>query len=153
MNCPSCGNVVVDATNFCPFCGKRLNKEMPKSDFEIGKIAALDTIKSDVLNWLLRIAGVGALIGIFGIHEYVKLAVDSSVKGQLGSLSQKIEKASADAEDSTARARIESKQLDSTIDALGTKATDLSKSVDAVARRKIVCLKLRSSSRCDNNRW
>ena len=136
MNCPSCGSVITDAPNFCPSCGKRLNKEVPKSDFEIGKIAALDTIKNDFRNWILGLAAIFGLLGFLGVREYVKSAVDSSVRDALNSLSSRIEKASTDAQDATAKARIETKQLDTTIDMLDGKATTLTKSIDAVNSQK-----------------
>ncbi|MGA8149482.1 MAG: hypothetical protein WB952_00780 [Terriglobales bacterium] len=113
-----------------------MNKDVPKSDFEIGKIAALDTIKSDILRWMLALAAIAGLVGIVGVREYVKTAVDSAVRSQLSSLSGRIEKASTDAEESTAKARIETRQLDSTIDELGGRATDLSKSIGAVGAEK-----------------
>lgn len=136
MNCPSCGINVDQTNNFCSSCGKRLSKDIPKSDFEIGKIAALDTIKSDILKWFFGLVAVAGLLGFVGVREYVKTAVDTAVKSQLDALSNRIEKASNDAEESTAEANLETKQLNSTIESLNNKTSDLSKSINAVDAQK-----------------
>jgi uncharacterized membrane protein YvbJ len=104
MHCPSCGATLAQFSNFCPTCGKHLGKDVPKSDFEIGKIAALDNIKSDFLKWVLGFAAIAGIVGILSVREYVKTAVDSAVKSQLDSLSHRIDKASTGAEEATAEA-------------------------------------------------
>ncbi len=136
MNCPSCGIAVGDSNNFCASCGKRLNKDVPKTDFEVGKIAALDTIKTDIRNWVLGLGAIAALLGFIGVREYVSRAVDSAITAQLSSLAGRIEKASNDAAEATAKARIETKQLDSTIDGLNGKAMELTKGISTVESEK-----------------
>ena len=68
-------------------CGVSMDGEPAPSPFEIGKIAALATIRRDVLTWLGgSVAVIGAAFAIlayFGVNELVKSSVSEQVKKEV----------------------------------------------------------------------
>ncbi len=93
-NCPSCQHPAAESDNFCSACGRPLTKGVAASDFEIGKIAALDTIKKDILVWIGAPAAIiGALFTIlayFGITDLIKTRVSDEVNQELRSVQKDI---------------------------------------------------------------
>src|SRR3981081_2657436 len=85
--CATCGGEIPEAGRYCPNCGTRADASKAPSDFEIGKIAALASIKGDILKWFggwgAGIAAVGAILGYFGMHEFIKSTVTENVKSEL----------------------------------------------------------------------
>jgi hypothetical protein len=71
--CGHCGGVLQVANNFCPNCGRRTDRSTQYSDFEIGKLAALDSIKSDFIKWIGGISVIITILGLFGFSKLVEL--------------------------------------------------------------------------------
>jgi hypothetical protein len=95
--CPTCNAEADDEAKFCCNCGTKLQRSGPLSDFEIGKIAALDSIKKDTLKWIggsASIIGVAfALLAYFGLNETLKSSVAEQVKAELKQNKDDIDKA------------------------------------------------------------
>ena len=62
MVCSFCGDPHGDSDNYCPRCGRSPKKKTPYSDFELGRIAALDTIKKDFWSWFLSLFAVLSIL-------------------------------------------------------------------------------------------
>jgi uncharacterized membrane protein YvbJ len=98
--CPTCHVEADDEARFCSNCGAKLQQFGHLSDFEIGKIAALDSIKKDILKW---VGGSATIIGItfaglayFGLNETLKETVTEQVKAELKQNRNDIDKAIKD---------------------------------------------------------
>jgi hypothetical protein len=150
MTCPFCANKVGETDKFCSLCGRFLNRQTPPSDFEIGRIAALDTIKKDILSWIGGGLIVLTILAAFGVNEVIKDRVSSSVDKRLEDLKRRIDEAESQSQKASARAQIESetleadtskltkeqKQLEGEVSDLGRKKTSLVESIGQVDSQK-----------------
>jgi len=130
MPCPQCKREVEEADGFCRGCGKNLKPgSTPRSDFELGRISALETVKEDIRKWLAIYAVIVTLAGGFGIHEFIKSRISTAVDERLGALEKKIEVASDKANEQTARATIRGEQLEQSVQTLGNRSKDVDSSL------------------------
>ena len=129
MVCSFCGDIHSDSDNYCPRCGRSPNKKAPYSDFELGRIAALDTIKKDFWSWFLSLFAVLSILAAVGLNEIIKSKVGDAVTNDLQRIQKMTDDASAKALLSSATADLETKKVD------GTLAT-LQKSLDETDRRR-----------------
>jgi hypothetical protein len=85
--CWNCNNDVEEGDRFCSTCGTSLRAGPHASAFEIGKIAALDAIKKDILKWLGGTASIlvaaFAILAYLGFNETIKSSVADEVKAAL----------------------------------------------------------------------
>jgi uncharacterized membrane protein YvbJ len=86
-NCGTCSALLPDGATFCPKCGTAVQPNTLPNAFELGKIAALASIRRDVLTWLggsaTVIAGVFAILAYFGVNETIKSTVAEQIKKEL----------------------------------------------------------------------
>ena len=136
MVCSFCGDAHGDSDNYCPRCGRSPKKKAPYSDFELGRIAALDTIKKDFWTWLLALFAVLSILAAFGVNEIIKSKVVDAVANDLQTIQKKTDDASAKALQSGAEADIETKKVDRTLSDLADKQATLQKSLDDTDQRK-----------------
>jgi len=62
-----CHGNVEEGARFCPECGAQLRRDKTPSDYEIGKIAALASIKKDIIAWLgAPMLGITIITGVLG---------------------------------------------------------------------------------------
>jgi len=99
-NCPRCHEPLREPYEyskkshyrFCPHCGWQLDSDARRTDFELGKIEALNTIKEELLKWFLRITVPFTIIAlIFGpitITSYIKNAVNDKVDKEIAKISE-----------------------------------------------------------------
>jgi hypothetical protein len=127
VHCKKCGALVDKGDLFCRVCGSSLVKKQPLSDFEIGKVAALDTIKSDFIKWIGSISLLLAILGIFGFNKVVDSAVTEKVTVAMDTLRSGIEKASVEA---TLKFKTLSSELDTRSAEIKQKEGDLTTLID-----------------------
>jgi F0F1-type ATP synthase membrane subunit b/b' len=131
--CPSCGHVHDDADNFCPRCGRIPGKKAPYSDFELGRIAALDTIRNDFWTRFLRWASLGALLlallAYFGVNDIIRTKVSDAVNERINSIQQRITEASTRSIETSAKADLEIKKVESMLADLETRKNRLDASI------------------------
>ena len=96
QQCMRCNAIAKQNDQFCSKCGKKFSKNAEISDFEIGRIAALDTIKGDILKWFGLLSLVLGILALFGINEILKSSVNSAVTLQTNELKSDLEKAAID---------------------------------------------------------
>jgi hypothetical protein len=100
MNCSICAAELGEGARFCAVCGARVGQPDRNSDFEIGKIAALASVKADVLKWLggsaAILAGVFGVLAYFGMNELLKDTVSEQIKTELKQNREEIEKSLKD---------------------------------------------------------
>ena len=134
MICEFCSFVHNDGDNFCPRCGKSPEKKAPYSDFELGRIAALDTMKTEFISWFVRPAAIItillAVLAYFGVNEMVKNRVSDGIKDTIQSIQKTIEDASSKALQSAAKAEIETNQVEVKLSQLNSAVTDAEKQKD-----------------------
>ena len=72
--CSICASTVPDTARYCGNCGNALQEVTRPSAFEVGRIAALDSMKSEIFKWLAlpaailtTIVGIGGYLGITNI--------------------------------------------------------------------------------------
>jgi hypothetical protein len=84
--CSACRNSNPDGQRFCGSCGTATDATSP-SAFEIGRIAALDSVKTAILSWLgipaSIIIGLVAVFGYFGVTGLVGTTVEKEVQVQI----------------------------------------------------------------------
>jgi hypothetical protein len=91
VECPNCHQrVIQESTNFCSNCGRQLDKNAPLSDFERGRIDAINNIKQEFWNWLNLPASILAIFGlmitvstIFGIQLFITSQVETKVQNEV----------------------------------------------------------------------
>jgi hypothetical protein len=136
MICPFCNTAAGDTDNFCSSCGRVLNKIIPRSDFELGRIAALDTIKKDILSWFGGGLILLTILGAFGISELIKNQVGTSVDKRLEDLKKRIEDAESQSREASARAHLESEKLETDMKDLSRKQIQLESDVEDLGQKK-----------------
>jgi hypothetical protein len=98
--CSSCASLIPDDAKFCPQCGAPRVKPTTLSEFEIGKIAALSTIRRDILTWLggtvTALGVIFAVLGYLGMTEMVKSTVSEQIKKALEKRDEQISKSMQD---------------------------------------------------------
>jgi hypothetical protein len=135
--CSFCGDTHGDSDNFCPRCGRSPNKKAPYTDFEIGRIAALTTIKKDFWTWFLGAFAALSLLAIFGVNEIIKDEVRDAINSNLLKLQSVADDASKKALQSGAIADLETTKVESTLSDLEGKRATLQKSLDETDQRKV----------------
>ena len=87
VECSVCGSACPDAARYCANCGNALQEVNRPSAFEVGRIAALDSIKSEIVKWLgLPIAivtAIAGLLGYLGVTNIVNTAVQTQVEKEI----------------------------------------------------------------------
>ena len=87
--CPACHAEADNEAKFCSRCGTSLDVSRGGrlSDFEIGKIAALDSLKKDVLKWVGGSAGIigaaFAILAYLGLNATLQSSITEQVKEAL----------------------------------------------------------------------
>jgi uncharacterized membrane protein YvbJ len=96
LRCQACGEMVDEDARFCSRCGVQLGSVNESSDFEIGKIAALASIKKDILSWIgapaAVIGAIIAILGWLGINQMVTSSVDLKVEKSMDKIKDGIDK-------------------------------------------------------------
>jgi hypothetical protein len=73
---------------FCPFCGWQLDKKASKeTDFELGRISALETIKKDIIFWLGIPVLILSILGYFIGNFSMRILIDESVRNEITRIS------------------------------------------------------------------
>lgn len=156
MTCMYCGRDCGENANFCPSCGKKPGQKMPYTDFELGRIAALDGIKREVLGALWsRVAAIGILLTLlaaFGVDDIIKDRVGSAVNKQLEDKQKIVDSAMDRAQTVSAEAVVRTNEADDALqhlnakkEALANTVEELEKSIDVVDGEKAAMLKSISS--------
>jgi uncharacterized membrane protein YvbJ len=95
--CPACHSQVSSAASFCESCGKSLTERHNKREFELGRLAALESIKEDIRKWALgamTVAGIiFTLLASFGVNALVGNAVADAVQKEMAKIRDEIAKA------------------------------------------------------------
>src|ERR1035437_8687276 len=99
--CPKCHHDSQDDAKYCAHCGNPLGSLTDAAAaFEIGKIAALATIKRDILTWFgggVSIIGIVLTVFAFlGMNEVVKSSVSTEIRGELDRIRENIDKTRQD---------------------------------------------------------
>jgi hypothetical protein len=115
LRCSFCSFDHADTDNFCPKCGKSPSAKKPYSDFDLGRTAAPETIKRYFWTWFLTGSAVFGILAIFGVNEVVKNKVGDAVSSQLRRIQNTITEASTKAVESSAKADLETKRVESTL--------------------------------------
>jgi hypothetical protein len=136
--CSFCGDTHGDSDNYCPRCGRNPKKKAPYSDFELGRIAALDTIKKDFWTWFLSLFAILSILAAVGVNEIIKSKVVDAVANDLQTIQKKTDDASTKALQSSAEADIETRKVDRTLADLEDKQANLQKSLDDTDQRKTI---------------
>ncbi len=132
MTCTFCGNEHKDDDNFCPRCGQGAVKKYPYSEFELGRIAALETIVKDFRQRYILITAVIGVLALLGVNELAKNSVRDAVNDHIKAIQGKIDNATLELAQSSAKADIEVKRVDTTLTDLNTKKSELEKSIEGV---------------------
>lgn len=82
-NCPTCSAPISGGAKFCSYCGRSLGQQSTKSDFDIGRIAALDDVKKSVLTWVGGIGTILAIVGGYAIFGAVSTSVSNEITKKL----------------------------------------------------------------------
>src|SRR5271154_2087289 len=102
VTCPTCHAEAEDEARFCSQCGTSLDTSGRGhlSDFEIGKIAALDSVKKDILKWVggsVTVIGAAfAALAYLGLNATLQSSVTEQVKSSLQQNHKDISKAIRD---------------------------------------------------------
>lgn len=140
MICEFCSNVHDDSDHFCPRCGKSPQKKAPYSEFELGRIAALDIMKTEFVSWFVRPAAVVTILlavgAYFSVNELVKNTVTVGIRENMQSMQKTIDDASTKALQSSAEAAIQTKQLESKLADLNTKEGQLDDALTDAEKKK-----------------
>jgi len=136
VTCSRCGNTYDDSANFCPRCGQSPKKTAPYSDFELGRIAAFDTIKKDFWTWFVGGFAALAILAMFGVNEIIKDKVGEAITNHLQKIQKTTDDASAKALQAGAEADVETKKVDVTLRELASKEVTLQDSLDDTDKRK-----------------
>jgi hypothetical protein len=85
--CSACSASLPNGARYCPICGTAAESTSLPSQFEIGKLFALVTIKREILTWLggsATIIGAAlAILAYFGLNETVKSTVSEQIRKEL----------------------------------------------------------------------
>ena len=103
MNCPKCHKEILAESLYCSFCGTNIHQEASLSHFEIGKLAALESIKKEILSWLARLWIPITILAFFGTWGAVNSLVNSRVDKVLENMVTKIDTVSQRAQQSIYR--------------------------------------------------
>jgi hypothetical protein len=85
--CSICGSTFPDTARYCANCGNALREATRPSAFEVGRIAALDTMKSEIFKWLALPAAVVTVIagigGYLGVTNIINTEVQTRVRNEI----------------------------------------------------------------------
>ena len=98
--CPQHGQFL-DQYKFCPFCAWQLDNDARRTDFELGLLEALNTIKQQISTWLTHrfniiasivtiCAFIVTILGIFGFNELINNRVEKSVNSSIEKLDKSV---------------------------------------------------------------
>lgn len=142
MVCGSCGKDCDPNADFCPNCGSRPDKKLARTDFEIGRIDALETVKADILKWLgiwaVLITLALALLVYVGVDHIITDKVGTEVQQKLASMTSTIDAATDKAYTSGAKAEIQTEDAQKKIEVLDAKMTELESTIRDLNQRKSV---------------
>jgi hypothetical protein len=90
-DCPHCHQEILSENyKFCPYCAWRLDENTPRAEFELGKVAALETLKQDIKPWIRKyfapmyfIISVATIIALFFGDDFVGTIVGRKIDDQL----------------------------------------------------------------------
>jgi hypothetical protein len=85
--CSICGTDSPASARYCANCGSLLGEANAPSAFEVGRIAALDSVKSEILKWLgvpfAILTAVAGVLGYFGVTNIINSEVHDQVEKQI----------------------------------------------------------------------
>ncbi len=108
QNCSNCKQSIEEKFNFCPVCAYPLKANL-LTDYETGKISALNSLKKEMLIWfagLLTVIGISSYFGFSGIDTQIQLAVANEMKSSQESINSAKIKTELMAEKSNATLKI-----------------------------------------------
>ena len=145
IRCADCKRELQGDEDFCPQCGLPVKPARRLSDFEVGRIAALESVKEDLWErfrrWGLVVTIVIALLVWVGGNAIISNAARSAVENRLQMLENRIEQTRYDltlslahTEEANKRLGEESSKLKQEIENLRTKRDEIAKSAEEVGR-------------------
>jgi hypothetical protein len=85
--CSVCGTDSPASARYCANCGSGLGEVNRPSAFEVGRIAALDSVKSDIVKWLgvpfAIVTAAAGVLGYFGVTNLINSEVQSHVEKEM----------------------------------------------------------------------
>jgi hypothetical protein len=86
-SCSICNNDSPASARYCANCGTVLGETNTRSPFEVGRIAALDSVKSEIVKWLgvpfAILTAVAGVLGYFGVANIINSEVHEQVEKEL----------------------------------------------------------------------
>lgn len=143
--CVKCGHTLSDSAKFCDECGQpTLSANDAKFAFEIGKIAALASIKKDVLVWIggtTSVVGVVlAVLAFLGMNEVVKSTVSQQLASEIKNMRDGIDKTRQELAVDVGKAQQNQSQIANLLTEANNKLALTSKEIEALlqeAKRKL----------------